>query len=101
MRDLEQEHEKLPSTMSLKKSIDMDPGFSFSGDTKTLSCGSEKGNNTLGKHSLILTWFLSKCSYIKSTAKPPLGTCTTCETLETQHQHGMLENNFFFSRKYQ
>ena len=45
MCDLEQEHEKLPSTMSLKKSIDMDPGFSFSGDTKTLSCGSEKGNN--------------------------------------------------------
>ena len=58
MRDLEQEHEKLPSTMSLKKSIDMDPGFSFSGDTKTLSCGSEKGNNTLGTqpHSYLVSF---------------------------------------------
>jgi hypothetical protein len=39
---LEQQHEKLPSTMSLKKSIDMDPGFSFSGDIKNLVVGMKR-----------------------------------------------------------
>jgi hypothetical protein len=34
---VEQEQYELPSTMSVRKSIDSDPGFSFSGDIKEIS----------------------------------------------------------------